>query len=45
MSGYFTTIVTEILKGDFDDELIIRHLFDECELIEKLSDAWFKEKF
>jgi len=42
LSGYFTTIVTEILKGDFDDELIIRHLFDECELIEKLSEAWFK---
>ena len=41
MSGHFTSIVEEILKGDFDDDLIIRHLIVDCQLINRLVEAWF----
>jgi len=42
LSGYFTTMVDEILQGEFDDDLIIRHLIDDCNLIDRLINAWFE---
>ena len=35
-------MVDEILQGEFDDDLIIRHLIDDCNLIDRLVDAWFE---
>ena len=42
MSGNVQQIVYDIMECDFEDELIISHLLDDCQVIEKFSDAWFK---
>lgn len=42
LSGNVHQIVYDILECDFDDELIISHLLDDCQVIEKFSDAWFQ---
>ena len=42
LSGYVHQIVYDIFECDFDDEIIISHLLDDCQVIEKFSDAWSK---
>lgn len=42
LSGHVHQMVYDILEVDFDDELIISHLLDDCQVIEKFADAWSK---
>ena len=40
LSGYMQQIVSDVFEVDLEDESIVRHLLDDCQILEKFCDAW-----